>query len=474
MRSPILGGTYLARSTSLNANRCVNFYPELVETQDGKSVGAFHGTPGLLRRLTLSGAGRGLFPTTDHLYAVYGNTFYKINTSWVATIIGTVSSNNPMVSISDNGLQLALFDGANAYYYTYATGVLAQITDADFPGGDIGQFMDGYTIFNVPGTGRFMITTTYDSSSVDALDFTTSEALPDDVVSILTDHQELIVFGVLGSQAYINTGNADFPFEVRQGGFIPQGCAAKYSPAKIDNSIFWMGSDENGNGIIWRMNGYTPLRISTHAIEFAIQGYSTISDAVGYCYQHEGHSFYVLTFPTGNATWVYDAATQLWHERQWRHPTDGSANRHRGVSHAFFNGYHCIQDHSNGKLYTFSLDTYLDDTDPLVATRAWRALGDKENPDNRPISYTQLQVSGEMGVGLTTGQGSDPQIALRYSNDGGKTWSSSLLTDMGEKGEYGQRAIWNRLGRAYDRVWEVSIADPVKRCLTGASQQVSA
>lgn len=473
MISPILGGTYLSRSLSLNAQRCINLFPEIIETADGKSIGALHGCPGTDLLTTLSGSGRGLYAVGQYLYAVYGRTFYKIDTAWVATSVGTLSNNNPMVSMSDNGEQIMLADGINGWYYTVDTNVLAPIIDTDFPGADICQFMDGYSIFNVPNTGRFMITASYDSSSVDALDFTTSEALPDNVVSILVDHKEVVIFGALGTEVYTNTGNADFPFERIPGAFIPQGCAAKYSPARIDNSMFWLGADENGNGIVWRANGYTPVRISTHAIELAIQGYADISDAVGYAYQQEGHTFYVLTFPAGNATWVFDAATQLWHERSWRDPTDATLNRHRGIAHAFFNGYHVIQDHSNGKLYAFNLDTYKDDTDPMVSLRAWRALSNKDNPDFKRVSFSSLQVDLEPGVGLTTGQGSDPQIALRYSDDGGKTWSSYLYTDMGAIGDYTAQARWNRLGSSYDRVWEVSIADPVKRCIVGASQQVA-
>lgn len=476
-RTPFLGGAYEARSLNLAAQRCVNLYPETVETKEGKEVAALLGCPGMTKRLTLAAAGevRGLLTVvvdgTPTLYAVCGTKLYSINTSWTATEQGTLTGSTGRVGMAWNGFQVIVVEGANGYTYNPGTDTFAAIADADFPGADTVCFIDTYFLVNDPDTGRFYISGQNDGTTWDALDFATAEAVPDDLVAVFADHRELWGFGELSVQVFTNTGNADFPFESIGNVFIEQGCAAAFSPAKIDNSVFWLSANENGQGMVMRAEGYTPRRISTHAIEHAIQGYSDISDAIGFAYQQEGHSFYVLVFPTGEATWVYDAATGLWHERAWWDDDNDVFKRHRANCHAFFNGYHVVGDWEDGRIYTLHLDVYKDDTDYIRWLRAWRALPAGQN--NLSINgHRRLQLDMEAGVGLASGQGSDPQVMLRWSDDGGHTWSSELWRSIGgNTGEFGKRAVWRNLGstrKGRDRVYELSGTDPVKRAFMGA------
>jgi hypothetical protein len=272
---------------------------------------------------------------------------------------------------------------------------------------------------------------------------------------------------------WYDSGNATFPIERIQGAFNEIGCAAAYSVAKLDNGIFWLGSDARGNGVVYRANGYTGVRVSTHAIEFAIQGYGDLSDAIAYTYQQEGHAFYVLIFPSAGATWVYDVSTNSWSERAGF--ANGEFDRHRSNCQMNFNSEVIVGDYANGNIYAFDLDVYADNGAEQKWLRSWRALPSNTNDLKRTAQHS-LQLDCETGVGLSTGQGSDPQVMLRWSDDGGHTWSSEHWRSMGAIGAYGTRTIWRRLGmttKIRDRVLEISGTDPVKIVIVGAELTVS-
>lgn len=470
---PFVGASYTARSKAFDSQRCVNLYPERSESGPGpsKGIAALIGTPGLALWVTLAGGSlRGMLRVSpSKAYAVAGSNVYSVTTAGVGTLVGTIGYGSTPVSMASNGTSVMLVDGSvNGYVITEATDAMSPITQAAFMGADRVDFIDGYFAFNQIGTGKFQITQLY-GTAIDALDFATAEGAPDNIVSLLVDHRELWLFGETTTEVWFNSGNADFPFERIQGAFMEQGCAAKFSPAKMDNTVYWLASDDRGQGTVQRAQGYQPQRVSTHALEFAIAGYSRIDDAVAYTYQQEGHSFYVLSFPTANTTWVYDASTNLWHERAWRNPADASLNRHRSLCHMAFAGENLVGDWETGNIYRLDLDTFTDNGDLIPRIRFCPHLA----ADLKMQFFHSLQIDMEAGVGLTTGQGSDPQAMLQWSNDGGFTWSNEAWAPIGKIGEKLRRVRWRRLGKARDRVFKVTITDPVKVVICGASAEVT-
>lgn len=503
MKTPILGQSYVVRSPNAAAARLVNLYPEaLIE---GKEAAYLQRCPGL-RRVATVGTGpiRGMWTLGSNLYVVSGTQLYKVAPSYTSTSLGSVPGTGP-VSMSDNGTQLFVAANGPSYIYNASTDVFQQITDPDFPGAGTVGFLDQYFVFNEPNSQRIWVTSLLDGTSVDPLDFASAEGSPDGVVAIIVDHREVWVFGTNSTEVWYDTGGPDFPLQRIQGAFNEIGCAAPYSVTKLDNTIFWLGADARGRGIVYRANGYNGQRISTHAVEFAIQNYGNISDAIAYTYQQDGHSFYVLTFPSANATWVFDAATQAWHERAgW---ANDQFTRHRSNCQAAFNSEVLVGDYENGNLYAFDLDVYADDGAVQKWLRAWRALPPGQNNLKRTAHHS-LQLDAETGVGLNgvdpfdvfgyllaenddflvtesgdklvistvTVQGANPQVMLRWSDDGGHTWSNEHWRSMGRIGEYGYRTIWRRLGmtvKLRDRVYEVSATDPVKIAIMGAELLLS-
>jgi hypothetical protein len=372
------------------------------------------------------------------------------------------------VSIADNGTQIFFACNPDGYIYNESTGVFAKITDPDFAGAVTVAYLDGYFVFNQPNSQIIWVTQLLDGTSVDPLDFASAEGSPDGVVGLISDHRELWVFGTDSVEFWYDSGATDFPLQRIQGAFNEIGCVSAYTIAKMDNGLFWLGTDARGQGIVYRANGYTGQRISTHAIEYAIAQYGNISDAIAYTYQQEGHAFYVLTFPSGNATWVYDVATQAWHERAgWN---SGEFTRHRSNCQCNFGGNIIVGDYQTGNIYTLDLDVYADNGDVQKWLRSWRALPSGQNNLKRTAHHS-LQLNCESGVGLNNGQGDDPQAMLRWSDDGGHTWSNEHWSPMGKIGAYYHRVFWRRLGmtlKLRDRVYEVSGTDPVKIAIMGA------
>ena len=495
----------MARSVNAADARMVNLFPEIVP-EAGKEPAFLNRAPGLNLQVAVgTGPIRGLWVLAGNMYVVSADKLYKVTPAYVVTLIGTVAGTGP-VSMVDNGIQLFIACNGPSFIYNANTDAFQQITDPAFPGAGTVAYLDGYFVFNEPNSQKIWITALFDGTLVDATEFASAEGSPDGVVGLIADHAQLWVYGTNSIEVWYNSGNADFPFSRIQGGFNELGCAAAYSIAKMDNGLFWLGKDARGQGMVYRANGYSGQRISTHAIEWHIQQYGDLSDAIGYTYQQDGHSFYVLIFPTANTTWVYDVATQAWHERAGF--VNGDFTRHRSNCQVFFGTKVMVGDYQNANIYSFDLDDYSDNSSIQKWLRSWRALPTGQNNLKRTAQHS-LQLDCESGVGITGSmiaetiylqteegtnlvtesgdkliaeqqtivtQGSDPQVMLRWSDDGGHTWSNEHWVSIGKIGEYYRRAIWRRLGmtmKLRDRVYEVSGTDPVKIAIMGAELMLS-
>jgi hypothetical protein len=463
-----IGPSYVSQSINVDCQRCVNLFPEKNPLGTGKEqeVACLVPTPGLQLLLTLSsGPVRGLWKASNGtLFAVGGEKFYSISSSWVATELGTLSTSSGYVSMADNGSHVMIVDGTYGYVWTIGTSSFAQITDPDFPGADQVTFQDGYFIFNKIDSQQFMITGLNDVA-VDALDIASAEGSPDRLVGLISLNQQLLLFGTQSIEAFYNSGDADFPFSRIQGAVSDVGCSAAFSIAKLANSVYWLGGDETGSGIVYGMQGLQPKRISTPAIEGVIRELTAdqIALARAYTYQQGGHLFYCLNIPGLESTWVYDASTDLWHERAYLGTF--SLERHRADAHVVAYGENVVGDYESGKIYALDQDTYTDNGTSIARVRRAPHLTHSLNR----VKHTSFQLDMETGVGTSgAGQGVDPQVMLSWSDDGGHTWSAELWSAAGKIGQRKTRVIWRRLRSARDRVYEVRITDPVKVVLIGA------
>jgi hypothetical protein len=473
MRFPgFIGPSYTLQSVNVDCQRCVNLFPEINALGTGKEreVAALVPTPGLSLLNTLpTGPIRGLWCASNGtLFAAAGNAFYSIASDWSYTSIGSLNTSSGPVSIADNGLHVVLVDGTYGYSWTIATNTFNQIVDANFFPSVQVTFQDGYFLFNRTGTQQFFISG-LNAITFDGLDIGTAEGSPDNLVGLSSSNQHVILFGTQSVEVYYDSGDAGFPFARIQGAVLNVGCSAAFSIAKVVGALYWLGGDANGTGIVYRMQGMQPQRISTSAIESVIRNLTSaqISAATAYTYQQGGHIFYCLNLPGTNSTWVFDASTEFWHERTFSGLF--SLERHRGECQAVAYGKNVVGDYQNGNFYSLDPSNYTDNGTSISRIRAAPHF----SQDMAFIRHSSFQLDMETGVGITgTGQGSDPKIMLRWSDDGGHTWSNEYWNDAGKIGKYKTRAKWRRLGMSRDRVYEVKITDPVKVVLIGAEIDV--
>ena len=471
MRIPFVGPAYRLESVNQSAQRCVNLYVEQSE-QGGKTQAMLVRTPGKVLRASLGNDNvRQMLPFADRLYAVAGWFVYSLDANYSPTTLGNIGTRYGYLSMACNGSQVMLVDGANGWIIDIAAQTLTQITDTDFPNSVTWvRYYDGYFVVGGDGSKKFYISALNDGLSWDALDFASAEGDPGANVAGEVDHRELMLFGVNATETWVDTGAQDFPFQRAGNALVEVGCAAVASVAKLDNSVLFLGQDRRGDGIVYRMNGYTPQRISDYGVETAIRGYDTISDAIAYTYQQSGHAFYVLSFPSADATWCYDASTGLWHERAYMDQRTGRLGRDLGNCYAFFGRDHLVGDYRNGNIYALDKDAYTDAGDSIKWLRSSMA----QDSENNWVFYQSFELDIEAGTGINTGQGSNPQVMLRWSDNGGHTWSNTKLLSIGRMGKYGQRAKREQLGAGRNRVWEVSGTDPVKIIIMGAILRLAA
>lgn len=471
-----VGGSYQARSANFDCQESLNLYPELSESGTSKSVAALIGTPGLDLALPLGTAApiRGMYRfNPERAVLIKGDEVFIISPAGtVISLLGVIDNAGTPARMADNGTTVMLVTGAFGYFIDPVALTLAPIAEPAFTGGDFIGFVAGRFVWNKPGTGQFQFTGPY-TTVINALDFYTAESSPDALVALAINHSEVWLYGPNSVEVWALTGDNTDPFARIQGAQMETGIDAPASLAKMDNTLFWLGGDDRGRGIVLKAVGYSQAqRVSTHAIEYAIRSYGDNSDAIALTYQQEGHTFYVLSFPAANKTWVYDATTNLWHERAWRDPVTGQLGRVRYATQMEFGNETFVGDWENAILYRLRLDTYTDNGDTIVRRRTAPHL----SSDLKNQLFHSLQVDMQTGVGLSQpppALGVDPQAMLQWSDDGGHTWSNEYWVSIGKIGEYRTRARWRRLGKSRDRVFRVTITDPVKVVMVGASVEVT-
>jgi hypothetical protein len=285
----------------------------------------------------------------------------------------------------------------------------------------------------------------------------TAEQVADSIINLVSDTRILWVQGVQSCEPWSTDGSPDGPFTPVSNGAMLIGTSSRDCTVYMDNTFFWLGRTNNGDRIAYRMNGYTAQRVSNHAIETAWSKYEVVSDAVAWTYQELGHTFWVISFPYQNKTWVYDVSTSMWHERGYFNQSTGLMGSVRGRYGCFGLGFILCADKTDGRVYRQAMGYLTDAGDAIRRVRRTPHTF----ADNKRMFFSRLELIAQPGVGIPSGQGSNPEVMLRWSNDGGFTWSNIRTASLGATGQTTARTFWNRLGAGRDRVWEFSITDPV-------------
>lgn len=463
MRGPIALGSAQQRSRPVNAARVVNLYPEAAPAGSRAKV-VHYGTPGQKDWSTVGGDTiRAGLEAQGYAYILSGATLYRVDSDLMAVpCTGDLIPNTGAATLINNGVQIGLLVRPEMFVIVGTT--VTKVTSAGFPteGFSSLAYIDGYAVGTRDDeSGEFYLSGLLDFSTFDALDFASAESSPDGLVAGLVDHREYWAFGGETIEVFSNTGASPFPLE--RVTTVERGCAAARSPGKLDNSLAWLGNDR----MIYRANGYQPTRISTHTEEEILR-VGTVSDAYSMTYFQGGHHFYALTLPSLGRTLVYDAATTLWHERQSGTSLTPAAWNPQCIFTAFGKTLVGLQA---GKVAELDLDTYTDlDDAPIRSAITSLPI----YPDGRRAIMSGLELECELGVGISTGQGSAPEVMMRYSDDGASSWSNERRTSIGLMGSRRDRAMFDRLGIFRQRTVEFAISDPVKKAIYGMNASIKA
>jgi hypothetical protein len=422
--------------------------------------------------VVVPGAGSGLAKSRgmtavnkNRMFDVVGDTLYELFQDGTFANRGTVANDGASASLSYSAIELLVASGGLLYLMNLATNVFAAVPNYKNAGGAIPavkkvEYCDGYFLALLTDTQRLIVSDPLDGSSWDASMIGQVSVFPDNVVSMLVDHREVVMWGTEKAVVYYDSGNT-FPFDVIQGSYMDQGSAATFSHVRLDNSNFWIGQDDRGGRMCWRMQGYIPQRVSTHAVEAAWEKYSTVSDAVAYGFQLTGHAFYHVYFPTANASWRYDVATSMWHEV--RSYAAGAWGAHRSQTHVYCWEKHFVGDWHTPNIFEMSMEYNDDAGQERVCLRRSPYIAN----ELKWIFHNQLQLHVEAGEDPDpplldpVGDPRPPQVMLRWSDNGGKSWSNEHWSSAGLPGEYNERVIWRRLGKARQRLYEIAMTDGV-------------
>lgn len=452
------GPSYRAQSSIASPEECINWYPARIESPGAPPRTVLYPTPGLA---TFASApevgGRGIFSQADRCFAVIGPTLYEVLADGSTTSRGTVATDRypaMLTTNGDGGGQLLIISGNTGYSYNLTTNVLT----SEVSNVTMGGMIDGYGVALDIATSTLKVSDLLDFTTWDGTQTAQRSSASDPWRSMLVRPGQIWLFGERTSEVWYNNGNSPFPFAVVPGLLIPFGVAASFSPAIVGSSILWLTRNDDGQGQVVEAQGYSPSRVSTDPVEYALSQYTQIDDAVAWAYQEGGHNFYCLNFPSAGVTWVYDQTTGQWHKRGTWDSTTATYGVWGPQYHTFVYGKHLVLHSENGSIYRMASDLSTDaDGNGLRRLRIPPAL----ERDRKRVFLDSLELVLEPGLGLVSGQGSDPSVMLRLSRDGGKTWGNQRTRSAGVLGQYSTRTRWLRCGSGRRLVPEVVCSDPI-------------
>lgn len=469
MQLSLCGPSYKHVAQEVNNQQTINMFPVQVGPE-GRGKMTLIPTAGLSLLADLgTDPVRCMDTVGDYTYVVAGTSVYKLDINYLTKTatsinIGTItSSSSGTMKMAANPTQIMWVDGTTSgYIYTPGTGVFQEITatDADFTGGEDIQFIDSYFIVNSPNSGRFYFSASNNGLSWDPLDVATAETSTDNIVGLGKTKGELWVIGSSSTEIWYNAANATgSPFSLRTGLQIQIGCGAPDSIVSVDDLLVWLDNRgfivQSAVSPFIRSNnsGYELNIISDEAITTEILSYTRRDDAIAMTYNDRGHIMYQITFPTEKKTWVYDYTTKVWHERSYYNSFAQEPQHHLGQFYAQSNSLHVMAGIRDGKVYLVSDNYYSDNGNAIRRTRVTSLQYD---PDAFRVGCVNRI---ELRVGIKQHDISAPKITMRYSNDGGHTWSHHLTRDLGAVGEYNKSIIWNRLGNGREWLFEFTISE---------------
>ena len=464
------GGFYKSLSPVIASDTAINVYTETREVPGSPKTVTMIGTPGLLLDATVATlACRGWFSQDGRTWVVVGDTLYERTAAATYTSRGTIPDDGNPVSFASNGAggdQLGVVGGGELNVLNLTTNA---VTTPVLPFSDpvMIAFLDGYGLINQEDTPTVWFSALENFSSWDALDFFSRSGTSDNIVGITISRDRVWCLGSKTSTLFYDSGDADTPFVPYPGTAFQTGLVNPWLLWVEGDVLYWVAESNEGERRVVKATEAQPETISTPPIDLFIERCTTLDDARLIGYEQIGHTFIVISCPSSPddvQTYAFDARENLWHARAGWDTGAGIYTRWRASGAVVTNGQVFVGDYQTGDLYELDINTFADNGVILKRERAAPYLSD----ENQVVFVDQFELGMQAGVGISSGQGSDPTVNLEISRDGARTWVDCGTAGLGAQGEYEARAIWRQLGsaRADRLVFRVTQTDPV-RCVWG-------
>lgn len=460
---PMFGSGLAGKSFVVTRQRRLNCYLETRQDGDKTDV-AVYGTPGLVAAFApttpLSQPLRGFLGTQTALYIVAYNQFQSLSSVGASLASGILGTSAGLVSMAFSTIQVVIADGAAGYLYVPATSTFSVLPPSFPNGARTVTFVSNFFVAESPGTPQFWVSNVNDGSTWDSLSFASASSYSDNILAVDNISGNLILFSELHTEFWQNIGANPEPFAPILSAANEFGLAAIFSRAHVNQTLIFLAQTREGQVQVVQITGYNAAPISNPDLEYIINQFSVVADAVGLSYEADTHKFYQITFPTANRSFLFDTSTGLWSDVQ----TGPSVipSRHWGNLSTYYAGKTLISDFATNQIYTTSPTQYTDNGQIIIREIITRHI--LSNFNRIRISLVYLDM--ETGVGLQAGQGSNPQIMLQYSKDNGRTWSAERWASSGLVGMYLTRVIWRRFGSTRDATFRIRMSDPVKFVIT--------
>ena len=461
---PCIGPSGQLSDRKAAVQRTMNMRVSAVEGLGEDKLAILESFPGLVSVLAAVQV-RGAYVAEVRAFYVVGTDLREMTSEGVSVSRGTLSSSSGFVSMKHGVSQLVLVDGPSGYVLDLNTNALAQITSAGWRGSNWVDYIDGYFVFVDPDTEQFYISAIDDGSQMDALDFSSADTQPDNIVTHRAFKRELYLFGARSTEVWINSGEADFPFVRYNATPIQVGAVGLRAVTIAADTLFFVGQTNRGSGYVYALNGYQPQRISTAAVEQAIQQATDLSQIRMWSYHVSGSELIGVEAPGMTTTWVYDASTKQWQEQGIKVNGEWTP---LGADHFMFwnREHYCWYADA---IHRIDKDVYLYGVNAIVRERTWPHL---VQPSLEPVTYRSLELACTTGTPETLNQ-TEGVISLEISNDGGYEFGPPLLKNLGAVGRWMQRVRWMFLGAARDRVFRLRCSSNVPLSIHAATLDAS-
>lgn len=461
-----IGPAYRVQNPVADQEALVNMFVERMESKGAKSEMVLNPFPGVVSRYTVDQTGgRAMFSMADQMFSVFGTVFYEHFVDGTSIERGAVATDEFPATISSNGDgggQLFITSGGNGYCYVIATTTLTQVLTGTAA---MGGMIDGYFLALDVATSTVYVSDLLDGMSWDPTQFFQRSAAPDPWLSMIVTRNYIYLLGEQSSEVWYDAGTFPLPFSFAQGSSMSYGTAARFGAGILGGAVTWIAQNADGALQVVQARGFTPQVISTRAIEFELAQNERVDDADVLTCQVLGHLFFVLNLPAANQSWYYDQTEGFWGRLSTHNDLTGADGMWRAQSHCYAFDKHFVSDRASASAYELS-PTLTSDFGGNVLRRVRRAPGIAS--ENLWIRYSRFELYCQVGVGTNFGQGTEPTVTMRFSDDGGFTWSPEYQGYLGAMGRYTARVIWNRLGISRDRVYEVVFTDPAQFRVVGA------